>query len=199
MVRTGQAFAYRRYLTKCEAGAYLGAEGAAETDRLGIWSAPGGITRRETGGTAGEAEGPPPADQLAPPPWESCNPSPIRLVAVTAARRSAASPRPRNCCGRATPTWIAMAMGWLANRCADLMPEPDLLHAQLAQMPQRLEVIGRGDQPGHSRFGPELLPIERLDELVEHRSAFSPSPTTSGGAGEWGLRWRGISIEAPDG
>jgi len=73
-----------------------------------------------------------------------------------------------------------MAMGWLANRCADLMPEPYPRRARLAEMPQRLEAIGRSDQPGHSRFGPELLPIERLDELVEHHLAFPQSRRSRG-------------------
>ena len=45
MVRSGQAFAYRQYLRKCDTTAYLGAERAAETDRLGVWAVPGGITR----------------------------------------------------------------------------------------------------------------------------------------------------------
>jgi endonuclease YncB( thermonuclease family) len=45
MVRSGQAFAYRQYLRKCDAAAYLGAERAAEASRLGVWAVPGGITR----------------------------------------------------------------------------------------------------------------------------------------------------------
>jgi endonuclease YncB( thermonuclease family) len=45
LVRKGQAFAYRQYLRQCDAAAYLGAERAAETDRIGVWSQPGGITR----------------------------------------------------------------------------------------------------------------------------------------------------------
>ncbi len=45
MVRRGQAFAYRQYLSNCEPTAYLGAERGAEVDRLGVWSVPGGIQR----------------------------------------------------------------------------------------------------------------------------------------------------------
>jgi endonuclease YncB( thermonuclease family) len=45
MVRRGQAFAYRQYLSNCNPAAYLGAERGAETDRLGVWSVPGGIQR----------------------------------------------------------------------------------------------------------------------------------------------------------
>ena len=35
MVCGGQAFAYRQYLKNCDSAAYLGAEKAAETERLG--------------------------------------------------------------------------------------------------------------------------------------------------------------------
>jgi endonuclease YncB( thermonuclease family) len=45
MVRRGQAFAYRQYLSNCDPTAYLGAERGAEVDRLGVWSVPGGIQR----------------------------------------------------------------------------------------------------------------------------------------------------------
>jgi hypothetical protein len=45
MVRRGQAFAYRQYLSNCDPTAYLGAEWGAEVDRLGVWSVPGGIQR----------------------------------------------------------------------------------------------------------------------------------------------------------
>jgi endonuclease YncB( thermonuclease family) len=45
MVRSGQAFAYRQYLAKCDAAVYLAAERAAERARLGVWAVPGGITR----------------------------------------------------------------------------------------------------------------------------------------------------------
>ena len=45
MLRRGQAFAYRQYLSNCDSTAYLGAERGAEVDRLGVWSVPGGIQR----------------------------------------------------------------------------------------------------------------------------------------------------------
>ena len=45
MVRTGQAYAYRKYLSNCDQAAYLGAESAAEQRRLGVWEVPGGIDR----------------------------------------------------------------------------------------------------------------------------------------------------------
>ena len=45
MVQTGQAFAYRQYLGRCDRGAYLAAESQAQAQRLGVWAVPGGITR----------------------------------------------------------------------------------------------------------------------------------------------------------
>ncbi len=45
MVRAGQAFAYRQYLSKCDALTYLKAEQEAEKARLGDWAVPGGINR----------------------------------------------------------------------------------------------------------------------------------------------------------
>lgn len=45
MVRDGQAFTYRQYLSRCDRGAYLGAEAAASRQRVGVWAVPGGITR----------------------------------------------------------------------------------------------------------------------------------------------------------
>jgi len=45
MVRRGQAFAYRQYLSNCDTTAYLGAERGAEVDRYGVWGIPGGIQR----------------------------------------------------------------------------------------------------------------------------------------------------------
>ena len=46
MVEDGQAFAYRHYLSGCDAKAYLEAEDRASRARLGVWQAKGGITRR---------------------------------------------------------------------------------------------------------------------------------------------------------
>ena len=45
MVRSGQAFVYRQYLRQCDGAAYLGAEAAAQQQRLGVWNVPGGIQR----------------------------------------------------------------------------------------------------------------------------------------------------------
>ena len=45
LVEDGQAFAYRQYLSGCDAKAYLEAEERASRARLGIWQVPGGITR----------------------------------------------------------------------------------------------------------------------------------------------------------
>jgi endonuclease YncB( thermonuclease family) len=45
MVAKGQAFAYRKYLSACDQSAYLGAEAAAQRQRLGVWAVPGGIQR----------------------------------------------------------------------------------------------------------------------------------------------------------
>ncbi len=45
MVRSGQAFAYRRYLGQCDQASYLAAERNAESARSGVWAVTGGITR----------------------------------------------------------------------------------------------------------------------------------------------------------
>ncbi|NDG75340.1 MAG: thermonuclease family protein [Synechococcaceae bacterium WB8_1B_136] len=45
LVEDGQAFAYRQYLSQCDARAYLDAEFRASRHRFGIWQLPGGITR----------------------------------------------------------------------------------------------------------------------------------------------------------
>ena len=45
LVEDGQAFAYRQYLSGCDAKAYLEAEDRASRARLGVWQVPGGITR----------------------------------------------------------------------------------------------------------------------------------------------------------
>jgi endonuclease YncB( thermonuclease family) len=45
MVSSGQAFVYRKYLAACDGSAYLGAEAAAQRQRLGVWAVPGGIQR----------------------------------------------------------------------------------------------------------------------------------------------------------
>ena len=45
MVSSGAAFAYRKYLSGCDRPAYLGAEAAAQRQRIGVWAVPGGIQR----------------------------------------------------------------------------------------------------------------------------------------------------------
>ena len=45
MVSSGQAFAYRKYLSGCDGPAYLGGEAAAQRQRIGVWAVPGGIQR----------------------------------------------------------------------------------------------------------------------------------------------------------
>ena len=45
MVEDGQAFAYRRYLSGCDAKEYLDAEFRASRHRYGVWQQEGGITR----------------------------------------------------------------------------------------------------------------------------------------------------------
>ncbi|WP_254955157.1 MULTISPECIES: thermonuclease family protein [unclassified Cyanobium] len=45
LVEDGQAFAYRRYLSGCDAKEYLDAEYRASRHRYGVWQQEGGITR----------------------------------------------------------------------------------------------------------------------------------------------------------
>ena len=45
MVEDGQAFAYRRYLSGCDAQEYLDAEYRASRHRFGVWQVEGGIAR----------------------------------------------------------------------------------------------------------------------------------------------------------
>ncbi|MFM7361894.1 MAG: thermonuclease family protein [Cyanobium sp.] len=45
MVEDGQAFAFRRYLSACDAEEYLQAEQRASRRRYGVWQQEGGITR----------------------------------------------------------------------------------------------------------------------------------------------------------
>ncbi len=59
MVEDGMAFAYRQYLSQCNAKEYLDAEFRASRSRFGVWQVPGGITRpwdfrlaRRTGGSS---------------------------------------------------------------------------------------------------------------------------------------------------
>jgi len=45
LVRQGEAFVYRQYLSGCDRNAYLSAEKQAESARRGVWLVSGGITR----------------------------------------------------------------------------------------------------------------------------------------------------------
>ena len=45
LVEDGMAFAYRQYLSGCDAKAYLEAEDRASRSRIGVWQVKGGITR----------------------------------------------------------------------------------------------------------------------------------------------------------
>ena len=45
LVRRGDAFVYRAFLSRCERNAYMSAEKQAESARRGVWSVSGGITR----------------------------------------------------------------------------------------------------------------------------------------------------------
>jgi endonuclease YncB( thermonuclease family) len=45
LVEDGQAFAYRQYLSGCDAKEYLDAEHRASRSRYGVWQVEGGITR----------------------------------------------------------------------------------------------------------------------------------------------------------
>jgi hypothetical protein len=45
LVRRGEAFAYRQYLSGCDRNTYLDSEAQAELKGIGVWSVPGGITR----------------------------------------------------------------------------------------------------------------------------------------------------------
>ena len=62
LVEDGMAFAYRRYLSQCNAKEYLDAEFRASRSRFGVWRVSGGITRpwdfrrgRSSGRSAGAA------------------------------------------------------------------------------------------------------------------------------------------------
>ena len=73
MVSSGQAFAYRKYLSACNQSAYLGGEAAAQRQRVGVWAVPGGIQRpwdwrKGTNPPAASTAAPfPPAAGSAPP------------------------------------------------------------------------------------------------------------------------------------
>jgi endonuclease YncB( thermonuclease family) len=69
LVRRGDAFVYRQYLSGCDRNAYLYAEKQAETARRGVWSAPGGITSPwdwRRGGSSRPSSSPYPASSSKP-------------------------------------------------------------------------------------------------------------------------------------
>ena len=117
MVEDGQAFAYRQYLGQCNAKEYLDAEYRASRSRYGVWRTPGGITRpwdfRRLGVRVEAAV-------RSVQAWLLLGQPQLRWQAsVTAASRSAALQRPRSYCARATPTSMAMVMGWPARACVE--------------------------------------------------------------------------------
>ena len=69
LVRQGDAFVYRQYLSGCDRNAYLSAESQAASARLGVWSVPGGITKPwdwRNGGSARSRSGTTPASSSRP-------------------------------------------------------------------------------------------------------------------------------------
>ena len=70
LVRRGDAFVYRQYLSGCDRNAYLSAEKQAESGRRGVWSVSGGITRPwdwRRGGSSRSSSSPKPASSSAKP------------------------------------------------------------------------------------------------------------------------------------
>ena len=112
MVEDGQAFAYRRYLSSCDAKEYLAAEDRASRHRYGVWQLEGGITRpwdfRHGRSAAGFPEVPAPRWPIIPvrPDVSGLQPSSLRhrgWPALPGGRASAgwrSAPAPR---GR--PSW----------------------------------------------------------------------------------------------
>jgi endonuclease YncB( thermonuclease family) len=69
LVRRGDAFVYRQYLSGCDRNAYVSAEKQAESDRRGVWSVSGGITRPwdwRRGGSSRPSSSPSPASSSNP-------------------------------------------------------------------------------------------------------------------------------------
>lgn len=69
LVRRGNAFVYRQYLSGCDRNAYLSAEKQAESARRGVWSVSGGTTRPwdwRRGGTSRQSSGSSPASSSKP-------------------------------------------------------------------------------------------------------------------------------------
>jgi len=120
MVQSGQAFAYRQYLGRCDRGAYLAAERLAQAQRLGVGPCRGVYRGR---GTSVMGERVAAAQGLSPRRGPQARPSlALKLLSPVwlrpPANRSARLPGPRSCCGWGTATWIAMGMGWLVRGCA---------------------------------------------------------------------------------
>lgn len=70
LVRRGDAFVYRQYLSGCNRNAYLSAEKQADSARRGVWSVSGGITRPwdwRRGGSLRSGSSPKPASSSAKP------------------------------------------------------------------------------------------------------------------------------------
>ena len=115
MVQSGQAFVYRQDLGRCDRQSYLAAERQAQAQRLGVWAAPGGITRPwdfrhgERVTTARRKL----QLQLTQTPSSLALKRPSPAGTSTSASKLARLSGPRSCCGRGTATWIAMGMGWL--------------------------------------------------------------------------------------
>jgi endonuclease YncB( thermonuclease family) len=108
LVEDGQAFAYRRYLSSCDAKEYLNAEYRASRHGYGVWQVEGGITR----------------------PWDFRRgrrnavipDGTTGVAAAIAARRSVPMSAPRSFCTRGTAISTAMAMGRPARASADSTP-----------------------------------------------------------------------------
>ena len=96
MVEDGQAFAYRRYLRRCEAKEYLEAEYRASRHRYGVWQRPGGITRpwdfRQSRRMAVSPDGNAPEHNKSPRPKPGARASHDRLFSTV--KESDLSPPP---------------------------------------------------------------------------------------------------------
>ena len=92
MVSSGQAFAYRKYLSACDGSAYLGAEAAAQRQRVGVWAVPRGIQRPWDWRHGTRRPG-----QAAAPSTAPSAPVGGYRAGSSLAGRSAAIPAPRSC------------------------------------------------------------------------------------------------------
>ena len=117
MVEDGQAFAYRQYLGQCNAKEYLDAEYRASRHRFSVWQLPGGITRpwefrrarRSGGGSRVVSSGVAPAES-----------APAAMAGQRYRCRQIGSfAKAQELLRQATPTSMAMVMGWPARVCAE--------------------------------------------------------------------------------